>query len=245
MLPSNVETPATLNWFANNVVFWVVIPMNVDNPATSRWFAKSLLVWVVMPGPNVETPVTFKSSSSVWPSTSKSLFASIFALNVASSSTVNLSKVVSPSTSKWLPTYNFLATAAPPSMVTEPPSVESEASSVLSKLDLPVTSKVFLSLVELVTSNVPCISVFPLSVSTVNLSTFPFVCILKNLLSALIMTLSWKVASPSTFKVLFNSVCSSTVNVLSNWTARVACKVPVISKVVLGLLFWIPTFVIL
>ena len=158
-------------------------------------------------------------------------------MNVASSSTVSASNVVAPSTSKSLPTYNFLATDAPPSIVTEPPEVELEASFVLLKLVAPVTSKVSLSLVAPVTSNVPCISVFPLSVSTVNLSTFPSVCILKNLLSALIVTSPWNVAASSTFKVLFNSVCFPTVNVSSNVTACVACKVPSISKVVFGLLF--------
>ena len=120
-------------------------------------------------------------------------------------------------TSKSLPTNNFLATAAPPSMVTEPPEVALDASLVLLKLAAPSTSKV------------PFVIVFPLSVSTVNLSTFPSVCILKNLLFALIVTSSWNVAEPSTFRVLFNSVCSSTVSVSSNWTSPVACKVPFIS----------------
>ena len=59
MLPSNVETPETLNLVANNV-----------------------LVWVVIPGPNVETPVAFTSSNSVCPSTSKSTFASMLPPNV-------------------------------------------------------------------------------------------------------------------------------------------------------------------
>ena len=59
-------------------------------------------------------------------------------------------------------------------------------------------------------STVPCIVVFPLSVSTVNLLLFELFCILNILLSALIVTLSWNVAPASTFKVESKSTAEFT-----------------------------------
>ena len=57
-----------------------------------------------------------------------------------------------------------------------------------------------------VTVRLPCVTTFPLSVSTVNLSTPELFWMLNDLLSALIVTLSWNVAPPSTFRVLSRSV---------------------------------------
>ena len=54
-----------------------------------------------------------------------------------------------------------------------------------------------------------------------------------------------KSVAPFTFKVVCNVVAPSTFKVESKSTAPVVCKVPVISKVDVGLLLWMPTFVIL
>ena len=84
---------------------------------------------IVIPEPtttvslNVETPVTFKSSSSVCPSTSKFLFASIFALNVAIPLTVRSPTVVTPDCT-WMPSPNV---------------------AIPTKVDIPVTFKLIIS----------------------------------------------------------------------------------------------------
>jgi len=71
-----------------------------------------------------------------------------------------------------------------------------------------------------ITWHVPC---------TVNLSTPPLVCILKNSLSAFIMTLSWNVVSPSTS------------NVESNFTSELTWKLPLTSNWYNGFCWFIPT----
>ena len=83
--------------------------------------------------------------------------------------------------------------------------------------------------------NVPTITVLPLSVSTVNLSSPAWFSIVNVLLSALMVTLSWNVAAPSTFKVELKSEAPVTSNVLSSVVAPVTSNVPAISILVSNL----------
>ena len=91
---------------------------------------------------------------------------------------------------------------------------------------IPVTPRVLVMLVAPLTSNVPWISVFPLSVSIVNLLAAAAVWTINLLLSDLTIRSSCIVAVPSTFNVVSRSTACVTLRVSSIVVAPSTLRVP-------------------